>query len=188
VPRARAAPSALQIEESRAVAEREEPTMSSMDAWSLRFVRWGMGLTVLGLVTGYFPLGHYLMKDSLPSCPTAPVHGHTILLSFVGMPIFGLLYRALPGWMTGREVPVRLIQTHFWLAVVGTAGVAVNGTLVYEILTHAFEPGFYYLGTQTQTVRNVWFALDGLFLTLYGVGCAILLYILATKTSSSAVT
>jgi hypothetical protein len=30
-----------------------------MDNWALKFIRWGMGLTVLGLITGYFPLGHY---------------------------------------------------------------------------------------------------------------------------------
>ena len=59
--------------------------MDTINNCALKFIRWGMGLTVLGLITGYFPLGHYLMKDALPSCPTAPVHGHTILLSFVGM-------------------------------------------------------------------------------------------------------
>jgi hypothetical protein len=30
-----------------------------MNNWALKFIRWGMGLTVLGLITGYFPLGHY---------------------------------------------------------------------------------------------------------------------------------
>jgi len=29
--------------------------MSSINDWSLRFVRWGMGLAVLGLLTGYLP-------------------------------------------------------------------------------------------------------------------------------------
>ena len=45
---------------------------NSLNNWSLKFVRWGMGLSILGLISGYVPLGHYLMKDSLPSCPAAP--------------------------------------------------------------------------------------------------------------------
>ncbi|HEX9967826.1 MAG TPA: hypothetical protein VGB06_07760 [Solirubrobacterales bacterium] len=154
-----------------------------MNNWSLRFVRWGMGLTLLGLITGYFPLGHYLMKDALPSCPAAPVHGHTILLSFVGMTVFGLAYRALPAWMGNSEPPIRLVRTHFWLAVVGIIGVCANGTLGYEVLTLLVQPGFYYIGTEGQAVRNLWFGIDGAFLTLYAAGCVIFLYILMTKTA-----
>src|ERR1700752_2568437 len=98
--------------------------MDAMNNWALKFVRWGMGLSVVGLVTGYLPLGHYLMMGAIPSCPAAPVHGHAILLIFVGMTIFGLAYRALPGWMGPGEPPVRLVRMHFWLAVIGVVGVA----------------------------------------------------------------
>lgn len=157
--------------------------MSSINDWSLRFVRWGMGLAVLGLLTGYVPLGHYLMKDSLPSCPAAPVHGHTILLAFVGMSVFGLLYRALPGWSEGVVVPIAPVRAHFWLAVVGTLGTCINGTIGYEFLAVFIQPHFYYLGPAGQNVRNLWFAVDGLFLTIYGVGCLIFLYVLATTTA-----
>ena len=155
--------------------------MDSMNDWALKFVRWGMGLSILGLITGYIPLGHYLMKDALPSCPAAPVHGHTILLSFVGMPMFGLVYRALPSWMGRDGAPARLVQTHFWLAVIGIIGVSVNGTFGYEYLTMA-QPGFYYIGGPGQAIRNLWFGIDGAFLTLYAVGCVIFLYILMKKT------
>jgi cbb3-type cytochrome oxidase subunit 1 len=156
--------------------------MNSLNNWALKFVRWGMGLTILGLVTGYVPLGHYLMKDALPSCPVAPVHGHAILLSFVGMPIFGLLYQALPSWMRGADAPLGLVRAHFWLAVIGTIGVSINGTLGYELMAHAFQPGFYYNGPDGQTVRNLWFAIDAAFLTAYGAGCVILLYVVMKKT------
>src|SRR5215212_4275534 len=98
-----------------------------MNSWGLKFVRWGMGLGILGLVTGYFPLGHYLMKDSLPSCPAAPVHGHVILLSFIGMSVWGLIYRALAAWLGPGDPPSGLARVHFWLAVIGVAGVLVNG-------------------------------------------------------------
>ena len=156
--------------------------MDSMNNWALKFVRWGMGLSILGLITGYFPLGHYLMKDALPSCPTAPVHGHTILLSFVGMTMFGLAYRALPSWMAGSEPPTGLVRAHFWLAVTGIIGVVFNGTMGYEILG-LVQPGFYYVGETGQAVRNLWFAIDGVFLTLYAGGCVIFLYILMTRTA-----
>jgi hypothetical protein len=156
--------------------------MDSMNNWSLKFVRWGMGLTILGLITGYFPLAHYLMKDALPSCPAAPVHGHTILLSFVGMTIFGLAYRALPAWMGHNEPPIALVRAHFWLAVVGILGVCINGTVGYEYLTLLVQPDFYYIGEAGQVARNLWFGIDGAFLTLYGGGCIIFLYILMKKT------
>lgn len=157
--------------------------MDTMDNWALKFVRWGMGLAMLGLITGYFPLGHYLLDDAIPSCPTAPVHGHTILLSFVGMTMFGLVYRALPAWMAHREPPTALVRAHFWLAVAGVIGVSVNGTIVYEVLSHLVQPGFYYLEAEGQAVRNLWFGIDGAFLTLYGAGCVIFLHILTQRTA-----
>ena len=158
--------------------------MDSMSNWALKFIRWGMGLTVLGLVTGYFPLGHYLMLGAVPSCPSAPIHGHTILLSFVGMTMFGLTYRALPAWMRG-EAPLGLVALHFRLAVTGVLGVCVNGTIGYELLG-VLQPDFYYGAPAPQAVRNLWFAIDGLFLTLYAAGCIVFLYIVMKKTTYAA--
>jgi cbb3-type cytochrome oxidase subunit 1 len=155
--------------------------VDTMSNWALKFIRWGMGLTVLGLVTGYFPLGHYLMGGAIPSCPSAPIHGHTILLSFVGMTVFGLAYRALPAWMTG-EPPIRLVRSHFWLAAIGVIGVCLNGTIGYEALT-LMEPEFYYAAPGPATARNLWFAIDGLFLTMYAAGCLVFLYIVVKKTA-----
>lgn len=157
--------------------------MNSMNNWALKFVRWGMGLTILGLITGYIPLGHYLMMGAIPSCPAAPVHGHTIMLSFVGMTVFGLAYRALPAWMGNAEPPLGLVRMHFWLAVIGVIGVCVNGTIGYELLTLVVQPEFYYLGAEGEAIRNLWFGIDGAFLTLYGAGCVIFLYILMKKTA-----
>lgn len=125
------------------------------------------------------------MKDSLPSCPAAPVHGHVILLSFIGMSVCGLIYRALPAWLGPGEPPAGLARAHFWLAVIGVLGVLVNGTIGYELLSIFGKHGFYYIGPEGQAVRNLWFGIDGLFLTIYGAGCAILFYIVTTKTSYS---
>jgi hypothetical protein len=159
--------------------------MDSLNNWSLRFVRWGMGLTIVGLLTGYIPLAHYLMKDALPSCPAAPVHGHAILLSFFGMTMFGLVYRTLPAWMGGGEPPLALVRTHFRLAVTGIIGVLVNGTIGYEAIA-AMQPEFYYNGVPGQMLRNLWFGIDGVFLTVFAIGCAIFVYILMKKTAYTA--
>ena len=149
------------------------------NVYSLKFVQYGMGLAVLGLLSGYFPLGHYLLSDAIPSCPSAPVHGHTILLSFVGMSLFGLLYKALPDWFGENfEPPVHLIRLHFRISVIAVIGVIVNGTLGYEFLNHFMQNGFYYLEEEGQFVRNIWFSIDGVFLSLYGSGLLIFLYIL----------
>ena len=157
--------------------------MGSISNYALKFIRWGMGLATLGLITGYFPLGHYLVMGAIPSCPSAPVHGHTILLSFVGMTMFGLVYGALPMWMRTTELPVKLVGVHFWLTTVGVIGVCINGTIGYEVLGLFVQPDFYYLGSDGQGVRNVWFVIDGLFLTAYAVGCLVFLYIVVTKTA-----
>ena len=155
-----------------------------MNEYSLKFIRYGLGLSVFGLLVGYFPLAHYLMSDSTPSCPSAPIHGHLILLSFVGMSIIGLLYKALPGWLGDGEPPLRLIKLHFWLAVIGVIGVMLNGTIGYEVLNHFFQQGFYYLEEEGQFIRNIWFSIDGVFLSLYGIGIAIQLYIFLKYTKS----
>jgi nitric oxide reductase large subunit len=156
--------------------------MESIRDWSLKFVRWGIGLSIVGAITGYIPLGHYLMDDAIPSCPSAPIHGHVALLGFVGMTVFGLVYAALPTWMHGAALPLGLIRTHFWLSVVSIIGVLVNGELVYEVLRHT-QPDFYYLAADGQAVRNIWFAIDGAFLTLYGIGCGIFATIVMSRTS-----
>jgi hypothetical protein len=159
--------------------------MNSVSDWALKFVRWGSGLGIAGLITGYVPLGHYLMKDSLPSCPAAPIHGHTALLSFVGMTLFGLVYLAIPRWLGDERSPLPFIRVHFWLVVTGTIGVCLNGTIGYEVLGMFVQPGFYYIGRAGQTVRNIWFALDGVFLTIYGAGSCLFFYVLMKHTAYS---
>ena len=60
--------------------------------------------------------------------------------------------------------------------------VRLSGTIGYEILG-MLQPDFYYAGAAAQNVRNLWFAIDGAFLTLYAAGCLVFLYIVVGKTS-----
>ena len=153
-----------------------------MENLSLRFIRWAAGLTILGLITGYGPLGHYLLSGIDISCPWAPVHGHTALLSFVGMTLFGLTYRALPGWANGTEPRVKLVRAHFLCSVVGILGVTINGTVGYQLLK-LVTPGFYYIGDEGKATLNLWLSIDGVFLTIYGIGCVLFLIVLLKSTS-----
>ncbi len=151
-----------------------------MDNLALRFIRWGTGLLVLGLLTGYAPLGHYLMGGAIPSCPSAPVHGHSILLGWVGMTLFGLVYRALPAWGNGKPPALGLARAHFYCAVVGMLGAWANGMIGYPILG-LVHSGFYY-EPDMPTLR-IWFGITGAFLTLYGVGCVLFLRVVLSSTA-----
>lgn len=154
-----------------------------MHEYSLKFIRYGLSLSLLALIVGYFPLAHYLMSDSTPSCPSAPIHGHGILLSLFGMCLFGLLYAQLPTWLNnGKEPPVSWVKWHFRLSVIAILGILANGTLGYEYLNHFIQQGFYYLEEEGQFVRNIWFGIDGLFLSLYGAGILIIFCIFKKHT------
>ena len=139
---------------------------------ALRFVKWGTGLLVLGLWTGYGPLHHYLSGHMQPSCPWAPVHGHVILLGWVGFTLFGLVYGALPGWGTPTYWAPRLDAAHFWVSLVSVLGVWINGIFGYRLLDR-LSPDFYYK-PEVDTLR-LWLSIDGAFLTLFALGCMLFL-------------
>ena len=151
-----------------------------MENLSLRFIRWSAGLLVLGLLTGYGPLGHYLHGGVEVACPWAPVHGHVALLGWIGMTIFGLVYQALPRWANGRSPALGLAKAHFYLCVAAVLGVFVNGIVGYRLLD-LISPSFYYI--PNQSVLNLWLSIDGLFLSLYALGCALFLVVIMRSTS-----
>jgi cbb3-type cytochrome oxidase subunit 1 len=150
-----------------------------MENIGLRFVRWGAGFLLLGLGTGYGPLGHYLMGGVAVACPWAPVHAHVALLGWVGMTLFGLVYSAVPAWANGAPPAIGLARTHFYICVAGVVGVWLNGIVGYRILD-AMSDGFYY--TPNTPMLNLWLSIDGVFLSLYGVGC--LLFLVAVLRST----
>lgn len=107
----------------------------------LRGARWRVavsttdgGLLMLGLLTGYGPLGHYLSGGVAHACPWAPVHGHVATLGWMGMTRFGLVYRAVPSWANGATPALRLAHAHFIVCVIAVLGVFANGIIGYRIL------------------------------------------------------
>ncbi len=150
-----------------------------METLALRFIRWGSGLLVLGLLTGYGPLGHYLMGGVKVACPWAPIHGHVALLGWIGMTLFGLVYNAIPRWSNGRSPSLRLAKSHFYCCVTAVLGVLLNGIFGYRLLD-SISPAFYYI--PNKQILNVWLSIDGIFLSLYGIGCVIFLMVVLSST------
>ena len=150
-----------------------------MDNLALRFIRWSAGLLILALLTGYGPLGHYLHGGVEIACPWAPIHGHVSLLGWLGMTAFGLVYKALPSWSGGVAPPLRLARAHFVACVVGVLGVCVNGIFGYRLIDY-FYGGFYY--EPNKRLLNLWLAIDGMFLSLYGLGCLLFLVVVLRST------
>jgi cbb3-type cytochrome oxidase subunit 1 len=151
-----------------------------MENLALRFIRWSAGLLVLGLLTGYGPLGHYLHGGVSVACPWAPIHGHVALLGWVGMAIFGLIYQALPRWANGRNPEIKLAKVHFYLCVSSVLGVFINGIMGYRMLD-MISPNFHYI--PDKQILNLWLSIDGAFLTLYGLGCALFLIVIVRSTN-----
>ena len=143
-----------------------------MENLALRFIRWGAGLLLLGLLTGYGPLAHYLHGGVEVACPWAPVHGHVALLGWVGMTLFGLVYQTLPRRANGKPPALGLAKAHFYLCVTAVLGVLLNGIFGYRLL-NSVSPSFYY--APDKSVLNLWLSIDGVFLSLYGLGCALFL-------------
>jgi hypothetical protein len=150
-----------------------------MENLGLRFIRWGTGMMLLGLMTGYGPLMHYLHGGVEVACPWAPIHGHVGLLGWIGMTLFGLVYQAIPRWANGASPSIGLGKIHFYVCVTAVLGVVINGLIGYRILDR-ISPSFYYI-PNTQ-VLNIWLSIDGLFLSLYGFGCVLFLIIVLRST------
>jgi hypothetical protein len=163
----------------RIIATPRNEEVLPMDDLALRFVRWSAGFLVLGLQTGYGPLGHYLMGGVKIACPWAPVHGHVALLGWLGMAAFSLVYKALPGWAHGATPALGLARAHFFACVIGVLGVLANGIVGYRLLGRLYGPFYYQPNT---AVLNLWLSIDGVFLSVYGFGCLLFLVVVLRST------
>jgi len=105
------------------------------------------------------------------------------LLGWVGFTLFGLVYKALPDWGTPTASSIRLAAAHFWLAVVSVVGINLNGTFGYRWL-NSISPSFYY--RPDPATLNLWLSIDGGFLTLYGAGSILFIWVLLGVTAQSA--
>jgi hypothetical protein len=85
----------------------------------------------------------------------------------------------VPSWANGATPAVRLARAHFTVSVIAVLGVFANGIIGYRILD-AIVDGFYY--RPVTSMLNLWLSIDGIFLSLYGVGCLLFLSALLRST------
>lgn len=97
-----------------------------------------------------------------------------MLLGWIGLTIFGLVYRALPDWGTPGPGAVKLAMAHLWLSIVSVLGVFANGIFGYRYLDQ-ISPSFYY--KPDEGTLRLWLSIDGGFLTLFAVGCVLFLLV-----------
>lgn len=135
-----------------------------IDQWVTRFLRWSMIFMLIGLASGFGPVGHYMLHGDTRQCSWAPVHGHLLLLGWLGMTAFALTYRAL-GARNGDRLRERHIRRHFQLCVTGVLGVLIHGVVGAVVLSALGER------LDTMTANRLWYGIDGLFLTVYAIGC-----------------
>jgi hypothetical protein len=146
-----------------------------------RFIKWGFGLFIFGLVLGFGPIGHYVIGANHP---TGEAFLHNISLWFacpwtmavaviqiggLGMVALGLtrLQTArLSQNLKGSENSAALL-----LCIVGLIGIFALGYAGYFVFD-AIWPSFYY--TPIAEGKNAWLLSQALCVALYMAGVIIM--------------
>jgi hypothetical protein len=148
-------------------------------ALSWKFIRWGLGLFITGFLTGFIPIGHYMIgalagdvgPDFLKNitlwwgCP-AVLAELTLKTGGLGMIAIGFCYQAI-----NRQGGSANISNHERVAPVlcafGLIATLVSAAAGYVICNY-FWPNFYYHAIPAG--KNVWLAAQGLSIAVYVVG------------------
>jgi uncharacterized membrane protein YoaK (UPF0700 family) len=148
-----------------------------------KFIRWGLGLFVLGFALGFIPILHYIhgavAGDVGPAflknmtlwwgCP-AVLMEYTLKTGGLGMVAIGLCYLVLP--RAGAAAPVsggeRMAPV---LCFVGLLGATVYMAVGY-VVCNLIWPNFYF--QPVETGKDVWLAgqLIGIAIYFYGIAVA----------------
>ena len=148
-----------------------------------KFIRWGLGLFILGFIVGFIPILHYIhgavAGDVGPAflknmtlwwgCP-AVLMEYTLKTGGLGMVAIGLCYLVLP--RAGAAAPVsggeRMAPV---LCFVGLLGATVYMAVGY-VVCNLIWPNFYF--QPVETGKDVWLAgqLIGIAIYFYGIAVA----------------
>jgi hypothetical protein len=155
---------------------RQRPKVSDVTMLGAKFIRWGLGLFIFGLIIGYGPLAHYLhgaleqtgeafLKNVTLwfGCPWT-LSVYTVQVGALSMVAIGAVYWLLPVDHLDSEARDRAALL---LCVAGLIGVFLTGYVGYFVV-NAIWPSFYY--TPVPIGKNVWLIAQGLSLTLYLIG------------------
>ena len=147
---------------------KQGPTIDETTILGVKFIRWGLGLFLLGLLLGFGPLGHYfrggtsvfLDNEALWSWTLA---AHLVQVGALGMVAIGSVYWLLPGDKLETEA---LDYTSFWLCVVALIGIFLT-CIGYSVMNTRWAPLDFMALTSK---RYVWLIGQGLSLALYVIG------------------
>jgi hypothetical protein len=81
---------------------KQSPTIDETTVLGVRFIRWGLGLFIFGLLLGYGPLGDYFRSATSVFLDDEPLRSwalatHTVQVGALGMVAIGAVYWLLPG-------------------------------------------------------------------------------------------
>lgn len=144
-----------------------------------KFIRWGLGLFILGFFTGFVPILHYMLGaqagDVGPvflknitlwwGCP-AILAELTLKAGGLGMIAIGLCYVA-----AGRQGASPDISIHERIAPMLCAGGLIAELVAAAagfVICNIFWPNFYF--QPVPAGKNVWLAVQGLSIAIYAVG------------------
>lgn len=152
-------------------------TTSTSLSW--QFIRWGLGLFITGFLTGFIPIGHYMVgaiagdvgPDFLRNitlwwgCP-AVLAELTLKTGGLGMIAIGFCYQAIARQDASLELSSRE-RVAPALCSFGLIATLVTASAGYVICNH-FWPNFYYHAIPAG--KNLWLAAQGLSIAVYVVG------------------
>lgn len=146
---------------------------------SWQFIRWGLGLFITGFLTGFIPIGHYMIgaiagdvgPDFLRNitlwwgCP-AVLAELTLKTGGLGMIAIGFCYQAIVRQCASLELSSheRVAPT---LCSFGLIATLVTASAGYVICNY-FWPNFYYHAIPAG--KNLWLAAQGLSIAVYVIG------------------
>src|SRR5215470_4073440 len=140
-----------------------------------RFVKWGLGLFIFGILLIFGPIAHYCVGANHP---TGEAFLHNVSLWFacpwtlavavmqaggLGMVVLGLT-RLQTARLSERSAATGDSPTALWLCIIGLLGAFAVGYPGYFVFD-AIWPSYYY--TPVQAGKNAWLLGQALFIFIY---------------------
>src|SRR5262249_49784862 len=144
----------------------------------VRFIQWGLGLGVFGILIGFGIIGHYIKGAQYEigheflhnvvlwfACPWT-LSVYAIQLGSLGMIVFGLTYLVV-GRMDAAESDVGSGSAELWWCVAALIGIFCTGYAGYFVVD-VFWPEFYY--KPVKAGKDVWLLAQLACIVCYFIG------------------
>jgi uncharacterized membrane protein len=147
--------------------------ISEVTLLAATFIRWGLGLFILGLIMGYAPLVHYLQSAiegnigaSLENLTLWLGCPHAVQIGGLGMIAIGAVYGLFPADKLEAETRD---YTALWLCVGGLIAIAIIGYIGFFVLNAIWRS----LPSSQPARETVWLFGLGLSAATYLIGVAL---------------